>query len=181
MNFLSVRTLIHCDLQRTLLCQTEQNSGEPCLVGSGSHTTHTQKTHSYHHPRMNVLMVEFKCISSDLWPSDKTWVFLISCLESVKNVLSLQSEILSSYSSFPPVRLPADHATLPSQNDTIARNFVKTPSTSCRQRAKSSVNNKSPCIRTVEVFTLHWMNRAMETKGQESQNNLSIWWWQKTE
>lgn len=89
--------------------------------------------------------------------------------------LSLQSEVLSSYSSFPPVRLSADPDTLPSQNGTIARNFVKMPTAVCRQRAKSNVNSKSPWIRTVEVFTLYWMNRAMEAKGQESQNNLSPW------
>lgn len=89
--------------------------------------------------------------------------------------LSLQSEVLSSYSSFPPVRLSADPDTLPSQNGTIARNFVKMPTAVCRQRAKSNVNSKSPWTRTVEVFTLYWMNRAMEAKGQESQNNLSLW------
>lgn len=117
-------------------------------------------------------MVEFKCISGDLWPSDKNWGFLISCLESVKMFLTLQSEVLSSYSSFPPVRLSADPDTLPSQNGTIARNFVKMPTAVCRQRAKSNVNSKSPWIRTVEVFTLYWMNRAMEAKGR---NHKTIW------
>jgi len=111
-------------------------------------------------------MVKFKRVSSDLCPSGKKLVFLISCLETVKNFLSLQSEVLSLCRSFPPVRLSADHDTLPSQNDKITRNFVTTPSTVCRERSKSSVNNKPPCIRTVEVFALHWMNRAMKQKGR---------------
>ena len=44
MNFISTRTLVHCDPRRTLLCQTEQKSGKPCPVGSGRHVSHTHKT-----------------------------------------------------------------------------------------------------------------------------------------
>lgn len=143
--------------------------------------THTHKACSYKQP-MNILVIELKYISSELWPSDKNWGFLYSCLELVKNFYSLQGEVLSSYNSFPPMRLSADHDTLPSlQNNAITRNFVKMPVTVHGQRAKPSVNSKSLCIRTVEVFTLHWMNRAMGPKGQETQNKMSVWWWQKTE
>lgn len=52
---------------------------------------------------------------------------------------SFLCEVQSCYSSFPPVRLWVDHDTLPSQKDTIAKSFVKTPITLCRQRAKSTV------------------------------------------
>lgn len=67
------------------------------------------------------------------------------------------------------------------KNNTISRNFVNMSISVHRQRAKPSVNNKSPCNGTVQIFTLHWMNRAMGPKRQQTQNKMSIWWWQKTE